>query len=162
MSITFEENIRLLEQYRDNARRGAQAVANAMAKYIAGRAADETLTRRRSAPGTYYKAKRGEPPSYGTGTLAKSMYWEPASGGLRTSAVAGSRDLRARLFEFGGCVLRPTSKKVMHWTDSGGSWYHSVLRVDTEHPFLGPTTDEAIDDGSLRRVAIEAGREYDP
>jgi hypothetical protein len=31
-----------------------------------------------------------------------------------------------------------------------------------EHPFLGPTTDDAIDDGELRRVAIEAFREYDP
>lgn len=162
MSMTFEEVIRYLEKVRDRAAQGGAPTANAMARHIAERTANDTLRRRRNAPGQYYKAKRGEPPSYGSGKLAKSMFWEPASGGLRASAIAGSEDKRAKLHEFGGCVLKPTSRKVMHWTDSGGSWYHSVLQVDEEHPFLRPTVEEAIDDSSLRQAAIDAFREYDP
>ena len=53
----------------------------------------------------------------------------------------------------------------MHWTDSRGSWYHPRLPADGDfpaHPFLGPTTQEAIDDGSLRQVAIDAFKPYDP
>jgi hypothetical protein len=49
----------------------------------------------------------------------------------------------------------------MHWTDSAGSWYHAQL-PGLEHPFLGPTTEEAIDNGTLRQIAIDAFRPYDP
>jgi hypothetical protein len=98
-----------------------------------------------------------------SGKLANAMFWNPASQGLRATAVVGNTDKRARLLEFGGCVLKPTSRKVMHWVDSGGSWFHAVLTVDDEgHPFIGPTTDEAIDDGELHRVARDAFRDYDP
>jgi hypothetical protein len=162
VSISFEENIAQLEAMMRKAEGGAAAVANAMAAYIAERVAQDTLTRNTNPPGTYNKARPGAPPSYGSGKLAKSMYSTPASGGLRATAIAGSNDKRARLFEHGGCVLKSTSRKVMHWVDSGGSWFHSVLRVDSDHPFLGPTTEEALDDGELRRIAIEAGRPYDP
>ena len=89
------------------------------------------------------------------------MYSTAASGGLRATAIAGNDAQHAKLLEFGGCVLKPTGGKVMHWTDSGGSWYHSAL-PGKEHPFLGPTTEEAIDDGELHRIAVEAFREYDP
>ena len=162
MPITPEESLRRLIAARKKAEGGAAAVANAMARHVAERTAQDTLRRRRHAPGVYYKAKPGEPPSYSSGTLANSMFWEPASGGLRASAIAGSADKRASMFESKGCVLKPTSKKVMHWTDSGGSWYHSVLRVQSEHPFLSLTVEETIADGSLRRAAIEAGAPYDP
>ena len=55
----------------------------------------------------------------------------------------------------------------MTWKDTGRKipWRHKRLPVDGEfpaHPFLGPTTDEAIDDGELQRIAVEAFREYDP
>ena len=162
MAITPEANIAYLMGVEARARLGAAAAANAMAQYIAERTAADTLTRTVHAPGAYHVARPGAPPAYASGKLAKAMFWEPASGELRASAIVGNADRRARLLEFGGCVLRPTRGKVMHWTDSGGSWFHSVLRVDSEHPFLGPTTDEAIDDGELGRVARDAFREYDP
>jgi len=160
--VTPEENLAEWIAIEQRARLGARAAAEAMARYVAERIRDDTLQRRRHAPGQYYKAKPGEPPSYSSGALMESVYSTPASGGLRASASVGSTDKRARLFEFGGCVLKPTSRSVMHWVDSGGSWYHAELRVDVEHPFVGPTTEDAIDDGELLRVAIEAFREYDP
>ncbi len=162
--LTPWENVAYLEAIIERAMYGAAAAANAMAEYIARRTAEETLTRRRTSPGQYYRAKRGEPPSYSSGTLAGNMYTEPApaSRGLSASALVGNRDKRAALFEYGGCVLQPTDKPMLFWRDSGGWWSHHSLRVDTEHPFLGPTVEEAIDDGELTRVAIEAFREYDP
>jgi hypothetical protein len=159
--VTPEQNLVLLMQIEARARLGAAAAANAMARYIAERTADDTLRRNTHAPGAYHKAKPGAPPSYASGSLARGMYWRPASGGLRAGAYAGNAARHAKLLEFGGCVLKPTSGKVMHWRDSGGSWYHATLPAPA-HPFLGPTTEEAIDDGSLRQVAIDAFREYDP
>lgn len=165
MPITPEENLAQWIAIEERARLGAAAAAEAMAAYIAARIRNDTLRRRRTAPGTYYKAVRGEPPAYGSGKLAASIYSTPASGGLRASALAGSTDQKASLLEFGGCVLQSTSRSVMHWVDSGGSWYHRRLPMSgtyPEHPFIGLTTDEAIDDGELQRIAVEAFREYDP
>ena len=162
MGISPEANVAYLEAVLAKAKLGAQAAANAMAAHVADRVANDTLRRRVNPPGTWYKARPGEPPSYGTGALAKSINTTPASAGLWSSAFVGSEDKRARLFEFGGCVLKPGGGGKLHWKDSGGWWSHRWLRVDDEHPFLGPTTDDAIDDGSLHQVARDAFREYDP
>jgi hypothetical protein len=171
VSITPEESLRRLIAARENARGGAEAVANAMAQYIAERTAQDTLRRRRHAAGQYYKAKPGDPPAYASGKLANSMYSEPVSGGLRASAIAGTDDKRASLLEGGGCVLTSTSRPVMKWRDSGrpdnpsGWWSHRRLPLSGEwpaHPFLSTTVEEAIADGSLRQVAIQAGIPFDP
>jgi hypothetical protein len=160
-------NIAYLKGVEALARQGAPAVADAMAKYIAERTALDTLTRKRLSPGMYHVARPGDPPAMMSGKLADAMFTEPASGGLRASALAGNDDKRARLFEFGGCVLK-SDKGMLKWRDTGrpgnpgGFWSHWFLRVDVEHPFLGPTTEEAIDDGELRRVAIEEFRRFDP
>jgi len=171
--MTPAENVAYLEGIFAKAMYGAAAGANAMAEYLARRIAEDTLRRRKHAPGQYYKAKPGEPPAYGSGTLADSMYWEPSpvSRGVRASALVGSSDKRAALFELGGCVLQPTKEPLMTWRDSGrpdnpgGWWSHKKLPLSgevAEHPFIGPTVEEAIDDGELTRVAIDAFREYDP
>ena len=160
-----EENLLYWLAVEEKARLGAAAAAEAMAAYIAQRIRDDTLRRRRTAPGQYYKAKRGDPPASGTGALADSVYSTPASGGLRASAYAGSTDRRASLFECGGCVLQAPAGSVMKWHDSGGWWSHHTLPLAggfPEHPFIGFTTDEAIDDGELARVGEAAFAEYDP
>jgi hypothetical protein len=160
-------NIAYLRGVEALARQGAPAVANAMAEYIAERTALDTLTRKRLSPGMYHVAKPGDPPAMMSGKLADAMFTEPASGGLKASALAGNDDKRARMFEYGGCVLK-SPRGMLRWRDSGrpdnpgGFWSHWFLRVDDEHPFLGPTTEEAIDDGELRRVAIEEFRRFDP
>ena len=165
--MTPEEYLDWLDAAIGKMEFGAAAMADAMAEYLARRVADDTLRRNRHAPGAYYKARPGAPPAYSSGTLAKSMFVtpSPASRGVRATAYVGNNAKYAKLMEHGGCVLKPTSRKVMHWTDSGGSWYHARLPVSGEfpaHPFLEPTVQDAIDDGSLQRVAIEAFRPYDP
>lgn len=165
MAMTLDEYIAWLERAIARMELGAPAMAKAMAEYIADRVATDTLTRTTHAPGAYHKAAPGAPPASASGNLAKSMFTTPASAGLRSTAVVGNNAKYAKLLEHGGCVLQPTSRKVMHWTDSGGSWYHARLPANEEfpaHPFLEPTIQEAIDDGSLQQVAIDAFRPYDP
>ena len=161
MAVTPAQNVAYLEAVLAKANLGAQAAAQAMADYIRDRVANETLTQRINPPGTYYKARPGEPPSYGSGALANSMYSTNATEGLRSSAEVGSTDRRAHVFEFGSCLIRPTRGKHMGWKDTGGVWRHRWVNME-EHPFLGPTTEDAIDEGELHRIAYEAFREYDP
>lgn len=155
-------NVTYLEGVLATAERGAQATATAMAEYITDRVVNITLRRTSHAPGEYYQARPGEPPAYASGHLAESIYFRPASEGLRTSAlVQVDPDLPyGRILEF-GCVVQPTTYSLMHWKDTGGSWYHPSLNVEA-HPYLGPTTEEAIEDGSLEEIAIRAFRDYDP
>jgi len=165
--VTLDEYIAWLEAAIDKMEYGAAAMADAMALYLAERVANDTLRRTHHAPGAYYKAAPGAPPAYASGNLARSMFTTPSgtSRGSRATAWVGNNAKYAKLMEHGGCVLQPTSGKVMHWTDTGGSWYHSRLPATGEfpaHPFLEPTVQEAIDDGSLTRVAIDAFRPYDP
>ena len=165
--MTPEQNIAYLEAILARARLGAAAAASAMAEYIADRVVTDTLTQTTHAPGAYHKARPGAPPATASGSLAKGMYYTPASGELRATAYVGNTARHAKLMEFGGCVLQPTGGKTMKWKDTGRAthWHHVRLPVDGEfpaHPFLEPTTDETIDDGSLRQVAIDAFREYDP
>jgi len=165
--MTLDEYIAWLEKVIARMELGAPAMANAMAEYLADRVANDTLRRTTHAPGMYHKAAPGAPPASASGKLAKSMFTTPAtaSRGLRATALVGNNARYAKLLEHGGCVLKPTSNRVMHWTDSRGSWYHPRLPADGEfpaHPFLEPTVQEAIDDGSLQRVAIEAFIPFDP
>jgi hypothetical protein len=155
-----EGNLVQLQAVLDLARRGATATADAMAAYIVWRTAEITLRRTVHAPGEWYNQKAGEPPAYASGNLAESMFYKPASSGLRASAMVGNKADYSRILEF-GCVIVPVNKQFLHWTDSKGSWYHKFLEVPA-HPFLSPTTEESIDDGSLQEVAIEAFMKYDP
>jgi hypothetical protein len=162
MAVTPEGNVAYLRGVLELAEQGAQGVATDMARYITWRVKNITLRRTYHSPGEWYRARPGEPPAYASGTLADSIYFRPAYPGLRASAlVQVDPDLPyGRILEF-GCVVSPTYYSLMHWKDTGGSWYHPVLTVEA-HPYLGPTTEEAIDDGSLEEVAIEAFREFDP
>ena len=167
MAITPEANLAYLIEIEAMARKGAAAAATAMARYIADRVVTDTLTQNTHAPGAYHKARPGAPPATASGSLAKGMYWTPASGELRASAYVGNTARHAKLMEFGGCVLQPTDGKTMKWKDTGRAthWHHARLPVEGEfpaHPFLEPTTDEAMDDGELRQIAIDAFREFDP
>ncbi len=167
MKMTLEEYITWLEGAIDHIDLGAAAMANAMAEYLADRIANDTLRRTTHSPGAYYKARPGAPPASASGNLARSMFVTPApaSRGVRATAMVGNNAKYAKLLEYGGCVLQPTSRKVMHWTDSGGSWYHARLPAGGDfpaHPFMESTVQEAINDGSLQRVAIEAFIPYDP
>jgi len=165
VAMTFDEYIAWLESAIARMELGAPAMADAMAEYLSDRVANDMLRRTVHSEGAYYKARPGAPPATASGRLAKGMFTTPASSGLRVTAWVGNSARHAKILEYGGCVLTPTSGKVMHWRDSGGSWYHARLPASGDypaHPFLEPAVREAIADGSLQRAAIDAFRPYDP
>ena len=168
MAVDVAGNIAYLQGVLALVERAAPAVADKAAQYIAERIALDTLTRQRLSPGMYHRARPGAPPAMMSGKLADAMFTEPASGGLRASALVGNSDKRARVFELGGCILKPTSGSHLGWKDTGrkdnpsGIWRHRQVDMDDEHPFIEPTTDEAIDEGELQRIMIEEFRKYDP
>src|SRR5215472_4717171 len=159
-SPNFDEFIAWMEDVEALGRLAAPAVATAMAKYIRDRVRNDTLQRTRHNPGEWYRQRPGEPPARASGALIEAMFYKPAYGGLRATALVGNKSPYGRILEY-GCVIQPVNKKFMHWVDSGGSWYHTILVVPA-HPYLSTTVDEAIDDGGLRDAAIEAFIPYDP
>lgn len=161
MAVSPEENIEIWRAIAAKSREGAAPTATAMAKYIAERTAKETLTRTSHPAGSWYRQRPGEPPAQASGNLAKSMFYTPAHrGGMRATAYIGNSAEYSRILEY-GCVIVPSSKMFSHWVDSGGSWYHQFL-IMPPHPYLEPTVDEAISDGSLTDAAVEGFRPYDP
>jgi hypothetical protein len=137
-----------------------KAAADAMAEEIVWRTKEITLRQTMHPPGAWHNQQAGQPPAYASGNLARSMFYMPASQGIRTSALVGNKAPYSRILEY-GCAVHIVYKKWLSWTDSGGTWYHKVLEIP-EHPFLGPTVDDAIDDGSLLEAAIRGFAEYDP
>jgi hypothetical protein len=158
---TFEENVKIWEAIVEKAKLGAAPTATAMARFIAERTASDTLARSSHGSGAYHRTRPFEPPARSTGKLAKGMYYKAAFGsGNRKTAWVGNRVDYSRILEL-GCRILPANDEFVHWKDSGGSWFHEFLD-SPPHPFLEPTVDESVDDGSLRDVAIEAITPYDP
>jgi len=164
VSITPEENAEMWAKLAEVARQGVAPTATAMAKHIAERAQKVTLARTKKPSGAWHRARPGEPPALGTGKLRDAMYYKPAHrGSLRAFAWVGNDADYSRIMEF-GCVVSAENKEKLHWKDSGSpikGWFHQRLE-NPPHPFLSPTTEEAVDDGSLRQAAIDEFRKYDP
>jgi hypothetical protein len=163
--VSFEDSVLYWQNVAKVARQGAAPTATAMAKHIAERAQKVTLARTKKPSGAWHRARPGEPPALSTGKLGDAMYYIPARRGGVTRAFAwvGNEADYARITEF-GCVISALNKEEMHWKDSGSpvkGWFHKVLEYPP-HPYLSPTTEEAVDDGSLRDAAIDEFHEYDP
>ena len=81
------------------------------------------------------------------------MYSKPAYGGIRATAMVGNDSDYGRILEY-GCVITPKNGVYLGWQDTGrpdnpsGIWRHRSVNLPP-HPYLRPTTDEAIEDGSL-------------
>jgi hypothetical protein len=166
VAITPEENLAELRRIKENARGGAAAAATAMAKYIRDRVRNDTLQRSYHAPGAFNRQKPGRPPARASGALADAMYFKPAYGGMRATALVGNKSDYGRILEY-GCVITPKNGVYLGWRDSGrpdnpsGIWRHRSVNVPP-HPYLRPTVEDAIEDWELRRVAVEAFEPYDP
>lgn len=162
--ISFEENVKLWQDVSKLAAQGAAPAATALAKHVADRAQKVTLRRMKKPSGAWHRARPGEPPSLSSGKLADNMFYIPARrGGTTAFAWIGNEADYARILEF-GCTVSALNKARLHWKDSGSpikGWFHQVLEVPA-HPYLSPTTEEAVDDGSLAEAGREAFRPYDP
>lgn len=132
----------------------AVPAADAMAETFQNRVQNFTLRQSTHPPGMFWKATEGRPPAYASGNLARSIVRTPAHGGIRASAMVGATAVYAALQEFGGDTW-PSRGSYMHWTNTRGPWWMKLVTVP-EHPYMRPTVEQTIRDGSLTRSAISA------
>ena len=157
--VTPEQMLEEWDKIIENAKPGAKAAADAMARYMTWYISEIKLRETVHPPGAYNIQKGGEPPAYGSGTLARSMYMRSALLKTRATALIGNRAPYSRISEW-GCVVEG-SDRMLSWFDSGGRWRHWGV-VHMAHPFMGPATEEAIDSGDLQDEAVRAFIEFDP
>ena len=152
MDLNFEASfLRILQ---DKVAAAAAPEANAMAETFQRRVQDVTLREISHAPGMFWKAPLGRPPAYASGNLSRSIIRIPAAGLVRASALVGATAIYSALQEFGG-TTRPTRSKYLHWTNSAGPWWMKSVTVP-KHPYMRPSLEAVIFDGSLQRSAIDA------
>ena len=157
-----EENLAFWKAVRDQATGAAKPAADGMTETFKD-AVGRTLRLSAHAPmpagpphsipyGIFHKAAPGAPPAYATGNLARSIIRTPASGGLVSSALVGATAVYAALQEWGG-VTWASSSAYMRWRNDRGVWRKRSVTVP-EHPYMRPTVDRTVADGSLTRAAM--------
>ena len=163
--MTPEEYLTWLDAAIARMELGAPAMARAMAAVPGGPGGHRHAAADHSRAGGLSQGCARSAARIGVGEPSPVHVHHPrVAGGPVVGDRREQREVR-ELLEHGGCVLQPTSRSVMHWRDSGGSWYHARLPATGEfppHPFLQPTVEEVIADGSLSAVAIAAFRPFDP
>jgi phage gpG-like protein len=132
----------------------AAPAANAMAEKFQSRVQNFTLRQSIHPPGMYWEATVDRPPAYASGTLVRSIIRTPAFGGIHATALVGATAVYAAIQEFGGDTW-PSRARFMHWTNTRGGWYMKRVTIP-QHPYMRPTVEQTIRDGSLQRSAISA------
>jgi hypothetical protein len=158
--VTPREFADALRKATEHIKPGGKAMADGMAEYLVDRIRNRTLTIVSHGSQEYHVARAGAPPARGSGNLARHTFARPAHSGLRSTAWVENDSEYGRILEF-GCVITPKAGKAMHWVDSRGSWFHTVLRVPP-HPYIEPTVREAKADQEVLEAGIEAFLPYDP
>lgn len=151
--MTPDENVKLWESLLATVADSAPDIADGMAEVFQGRVQNFTLRQSIHPPGMFWKATTGRPPAYVTGNLARSIIMTPAHGSITATASVGATAVYAAIQEFGGYTWG--NRGLMHWRNSGGEWFMRKVFVP-EHPYMRPTVEATIRDGSLQRSAIAA------
>jgi hypothetical protein len=156
VAIRLEELPAVLEALRDKAATAAPPAVTAIADTYRSHLVRVTLRRYFSTPGQFgTSSPPGQPPAWRTGALARSVTTAVGpSSGMTARATVGPHVIYSRVQDQ-GAVNRPTSRKYMHWVNSGGSWYKKRVKIPPR-PYLEPALKDCIADGSLTRAAMES------
>lgn len=99
------------------------------------------------------QAPAGGPPAMMSGELAYSITMEVRGGaGGSARAYVGPHTIYAGVQEFGK-EISARNVKFMRWYMDEQWWYKKHVTIP-ERPYMRPTRDEMIADGSLHRVAV--------
>lgn len=95
----------------------------------------------------------GEPPAWVSGDLARSVEVTPGilEGPVATASVAPHM-VYARIQELGG-IVRPVRARFLRFPYAGRIWYKKFVRLH-EHPYMRPTTEDMVADGSFTGTAM--------
>jgi hypothetical protein len=94
----------------------------------------------------------GSPPAWVSGTLARSVHvFDEQLGGPVASAKVAPDTIYARIQELGG-VIRPIRFRYLRFPYDGRIWYKKSVKLNP-HPYMRPTTEAMVADGSLTAIA---------
>lgn len=94
----------------------------------------------------------GSPPAWVSGTLARSVHvFDEQLGGPVASAKVAPDTVYARIQELGGVIV-PKRARYLRFPYDGRIWFKKSVTL-RRHPYMKPTTDEMVSDGSLTAVA---------
>lgn len=134
--------------------RAAPAEANAMGQRFQTRV-KLTLSEVAHPAGIFWKAPPGRPPAYASGVLRESIVLVSAYGSsVSASSSVYALAIYAALQEYGGSTW-PNRSRYMHWVNSAGPWWKKRVTVP-EHPYMRPSLEACIRDGSLTGSAMVA------
>ena len=129
------------------------AVAAAMGRAFHDRLVNVTLRRYVHPMYVRTQSPPGSTPAFVSGELAYSVTMDVRGGaGGSARAYVGPHTIYAGVQEFGGEMhARPGG--FMRWYMDGRWWFKKHVEVPAR-PYIRPTRDEMIADGSLHRVAV--------
>ncbi len=156
--MTPAEDIALLEQIRDRAAVVAPRLAMAMGNAQQRELKDHTLARTAHAPVTQTPAPPGSPPAMMTGALRASVTCIQGPGGGTTgSSIVAPHTIYAATQEWG--EIHEGHPRMSLWLKYIGAeevarrgWRKRVVHIP-ERPYMRPSRDEVIADGSAVRDA---------
>lgn len=153
MDIPLRDLPAYLKALQNAAANASTPAANAMASGFQDRVQNVTLKKAAHPPFTFYKATPGQPPAYASGRLARSIVMTPAHGTIRSSATVGTHLVYSAIQEWGGWT-EPRRALYMHWRNPR-PWWKKHVDIP-EHPYMRPTVEAMIRDGTLTRLAADA------
>lgn len=149
-----EENEQFLKGLAAQVASAAGPAVNAMAETFKRQVVNVELQEEFHPPGMFWRQVVGHPPAYASGALARSVRVNSAkSPGPQSEASVGAYARYAAIQEWGGETWG--THGLMHWVNSGGSWYMPHVTIP-QHPYFRPALKVVVNDGSLRRSAVEA------
>ena len=157
MAITLDELPAVLKALRDKAATAAPETVMGMADAYQQRVSRVTLRRYTHSFGTKTDSPPGQPPAWVLGALARSVtaVLGPSSGIIARAYVA-PHTVYARIQEYGG-VVRPHGHPFLRFRGLDGEWvYKREVRLPAR-PYLRPTLEDMIMDGSL---TLNAARRF--
>lgn len=152
VGISPDELPALLGVIRDKAAKAAPDTVMGMAE--AYRRGVQVTLRRYSHPfATKTDSPPGQPPAYVLGALSRSVTAVPgSSSGMNATAFVSPHTVYARLQELGGHI-RPVRARFLRWEEDGAVHYSKHVYIPPR-PYMRPTTERMVADGSLTRAGM--------
>lgn len=139
---------------RDKAAKAAPDTVMEMAETYR-RGVQVTLRRTAHPFGTKTDSAPGQPPAYVLGALSRSVAAVPgSSSGMNATAFVAPHTIYARIQELGGHI-RPVRAKYLRWTEDGAVHFSKHVYLPPR-PYMRPTTERMVADGSLTRAGMDA------
>jgi hypothetical protein len=154
VAISPDELPGVLAELRDRVARSAPPVAMETGEMYRRRVSRVTLRRYSHSYGTSTDSPPGQPPAWVLGALARSVTAVMgAASGITATVRVAPHTIYARIQELGG-VVTARRARYLRFSQNGNVIYSRRVELPPR-PYMRPTTEDCIEDGSFTRTAAE-------